>query len=274
MARQNVDNSHAVVEIFRENAGDMVQADQDLEAMVAAMNEITESSGKIAKIIKVIDEIAFQTNILALNAAVEAARAGENGKGFAVVADEVRNLAQRSAQAAKDTTTLIEESIGKASSGKSKVDQVATIMQRITANGERMTLLIDGIHQGSAEQSRGIAQIGQAITEIEKSTQTTAANSEESAATAEELSAQAETLKESIARLRTMVGAEAGSEMERASSPRRSEGRRFRLAPTQSYARPAVKNALLGHAGVVSLKSATSNRGVMGGSFEESFQEF
>jgi methyl-accepting chemotaxis protein len=275
MAQQNAEHSQTTAKLFADSAVSFQQANQNLGDMVAAMGEITESSSKIAKIIKVIDEIAFQTNILALNAAVEAARAGEHGMGFAVVAEEVRSLAQRSAQAAKDTATLIEESIAKASNGKDKVDQVATIIRVLSDGGDRIKTLIDGVSQGSKEQSSGIEQIGKAITEIEKITQTTAANSEESAATAEELSAQAEALKETIERLRTMVGADAGSGFERASSvPRRNGASKFRLASTQNYARPATRNALLAHAGVGSLKSAAAGRGATGGSFEDSFQEF
>src|SRR5579862_6160682 len=130
--------------------------------MVVAMGEINTQSGKISKIIKVIDENAFQTNILTLNAAVEAARAGEAGMGFAVVADEVRNLAQRCAQAAKDTAELIEESIAKSNGGQATVDQVATAIRSITVESAKVKTLVDEVNLGSQEQARGIEQISKA----------------------------------------------------------------------------------------------------------------
>jgi len=170
------------------------------------MAEINTQSDKISKIIKVIDEIAFQTNILALNAAVEAARAGEAGMGFAVVADEVRNLAQRCAQAAKDTTALIEESIAKSSGGKTKVDQVAATIHAVTSEASRIKELVEQVNQGSAEQARGLDQISKAISQMEQVTQSTAATAEESAAAAEELNAQSDTLRSVVNRLSAMIG--------------------------------------------------------------------
>jgi methyl-accepting chemotaxis protein/methyl-accepting chemotaxis protein-1 (serine sensor receptor) len=174
--------------------------------MVVAMSEIDASSGKIARIIKTIDGIAFQTNILALNAAVEAARAGQAGLGFAVVADEVRSLAQRSAQAARDTAILIEESIEKSQGGKSKVDSVAEAI-RATVKAERQVkLLVDEMNVGSQEQATGVEQISRAIAQMERITQDAAANAEESASAAEELTAQSETVRNIVGRLRVLVG--------------------------------------------------------------------
>jgi methyl-accepting chemotaxis protein len=179
---------------------------ESLEQMVIAMTEITASSGKISKIIKVIDEIAFQTNILALNAAVEAARAGEAGLGFAVVADEVRNLAQRCAQAAKDTADLIEDSVLKSNAGKVKVDQVAGAIRIVTEEAGKIKVLVDEISVGSQEQARGIEQISSAITQMDQVTQRAAASAEEGASAAEELTAQSESLKGVVAELLQMVG--------------------------------------------------------------------
>jgi methyl-accepting chemotaxis protein len=201
-------------------------ANRNLDEMVGSMKEINGSSEKIAKIIKVIDEIAFQTNILALNAAVEAARAGEAGMGFAVVADEVRNLAQRSAQAAKDTAALIEESIGTSKDGGAKLDLVAKSIQSITGSAAQVKTLVDQIDAGSNEQARGIEQIGGAVGQMEQVTQRNAANAEESAAASEELSSQANALKQIVGELRRVVGGQesrerAGHARVRAAKPSR-----------------------------------------------------
>ncbi len=205
MARKNTDNSRSTAELLAQSQEKVTLANRHLSDMVISMNEITESSGKISKIIKVIDEIAFQTNILALNAAVEAARAGEAGMGFAVVADEVRSLAQRSAQAAKDTATLIEDSIAKSSEGKGKVDQVASAIRAVTEDSARVKIMVDEVSFGSEEQSRGIDRIGSSITQMKQVTQTTAASAEQAAAAAQQLSAQSETMKDVVSRLQSMV---------------------------------------------------------------------
>jgi methyl-accepting chemotaxis protein/methyl-accepting chemotaxis protein-1 (serine sensor receptor) len=208
MARKNSENSRVAADLMGQSQVKFVETNHALNQSVVAMGEINTQSDKIAKIIKVIDEIAFQTNILALNAAVEAARAGEAGMGFAVVADEVRNLAQRCAQAAKDTSALIEDSIAKSNDGKVKVDQVATAIRSITEDANKVKTLVDEVNLGSEEQARGIDQIGKAITQMEQVTQKTAANAEQSAAAAEQLNAQSETLKDVVERLTGMVGAD------------------------------------------------------------------
>jgi methyl-accepting chemotaxis protein len=208
MARRAAENSRTTAEMVNASEVTFADANRSLGEMVAAMVGIVESSQQISTIIKVIDEIAFQTNLLALNAAIEAAHAGEAGLGFAVVADEVRNLAQRSAQAAKNTTTLIEDSIAKAGGGRVKVDQVGTSLRSITDEFIKIKDLIDEIQQGSIEQSRGVEQISHAITQMEQMTQRTAANSREGAASSAELNAQAESLQNVVDRLSIMVDGE------------------------------------------------------------------
>jgi len=205
MAARNTENARGAAGIVTQSTEKFATTNQALDDMVVSMNEINGSSQKISKIIKVIDEIAFQTNILALNAAVEAARAGEAGMGFAVVADEVRNLAQRCAQAARDTASLIEESIAKSNDGKSKVDRVAEAIRGVSAEAEQIKRLVDEVHLGSQEQARGLDQIGKAIAQMQGVGQTNAATAEESAAAAEELTAQSATLNHIGRRLQALV---------------------------------------------------------------------
>jgi methyl-accepting chemotaxis protein len=205
MTRKNAENSQSSAETMGETERLVHGANAALGDMVTSMTAIKESSDKVAKIIKTIDEIAFQTNILALNAAVEAARAGEAGMGFAVVADEVRALAQRSAQAAKDTATLIEESIARSHEGQRKVHVVTGAIESITASTGKVKSLVDEVSLASRQQSQGIDQVSQAIAQMEKVTQGTAATAEESAAASEELSAQAETSLNVVARLAALV---------------------------------------------------------------------
>jgi methyl-accepting chemotaxis protein/methyl-accepting chemotaxis protein-1 (serine sensor receptor) len=209
MATRNRENARAAAESVLLSERKFVEANRSLDSMVTAMHEINAQSEKISKIIHAIDEIAFQTNILALNAAVEAARAGEAGMGFAVVADEVRNLAQRSAQAARDTSSLIEESISKSKGGKARVDEVNSIMRTITTQAAQTKALVEQVSNGSDEQSRGLEQISSATVEMQRVTQTAASGSEECAAAAQQLSAQSATLREIVGQLSALVGSPA-----------------------------------------------------------------
>jgi methyl-accepting chemotaxis protein len=206
MASSNAENSKSAAVKMVEAAERSKEANRNLTEMTVSMDEIQASSHKISKIIKVIDQIAFQTNILALNAAVEAARAGEAGMGFAVVADEVRSLAHRSAQAAKDTAELIQESMAKTGAGKARLDHVAAAVQSLTGSASMVKTLVDEVELGSQEQARGIEQVAKAIAQLEQVTQATAAHAEESASAGEQLNAQAETLRTLVGELNDMVG--------------------------------------------------------------------
>jgi methyl-accepting chemotaxis protein/methyl-accepting chemotaxis protein-1 (serine sensor receptor) len=206
MTQTNADNSRRAAEVMSEVDHEVQTANQTLEQMKSSMAEINGSSEKIAKIIKVIDEISFQTNILALNAAVEAARAGDAGMGFAVVADEVRRLAQRCAQAAKDTAALIEESIGTSSEGSRKLNQVSDAVVRITGSANRVKQLVDELNTSSQEQARGVDHIATALTQLEQVTQQNAASAEESASVSSSMAKQSEVMRDVVDRLIDLVG--------------------------------------------------------------------
>ncbi len=205
MTRQNADNTRTAADEMEIVDLRVKDSNAALGEMVASMSGIRESSRKIAKTIKVIDDIAFQTNILALNAAVEAARAGEAGGGFAVVADEVRSLAHRSAQAARDTAPLIEEFIAKSNEGGSKLEHVAVIIGAITKSVSKVKALVDEVNRGSREQTRGMDQVAKAIHQMSQVTQSNAASSEQSAAASQQLAAQAESMNSIAQQLRLVV---------------------------------------------------------------------
>jgi methyl-accepting chemotaxis protein len=206
MTKRNAENAQKASELTKQTRAAADKGSADMQTMITAMDGIKTSGDETAKIIKTIDEIAFQTNILALNAAVEAARAGEAGMGFAVVADEVRNLAQRSAQAAKETAAKIEGSLSRAAQGVEISAKVAMSLDEITSKVRQVDELVAEVAGASREQTEGITQINIAVGQMDKVTQSNAANAEESAAAAEELNAQAETMKQSVSELQQLVG--------------------------------------------------------------------
>jgi len=206
MTRTNAANAQQANELAGQARAAAETGDQTMSQLNTAMSGINESSSQISKIIKVIEEIAFQTNLLALNAAVEAARAGEHGKGFAVVAEEVRNLAQRCAEAARNTTNLIEGSVTRAKEGTTVADTAGKVLQAIVGDVTQVADLLNGITRASDEQAQGVEQINTAVSQMDKVTQQNAAGAEESASAAEQLSAQAQTVKSMVGDLMALVG--------------------------------------------------------------------
>ena len=200
--KQNAVNAGQASQLAATARESAEKGNDQMKGMLSSMEAINESSANISKIIKVIDDIAFQTNILALNAAVEAARAGQHGKGFAVVAEEVRNLAARSAAAARETTDLIEGSIQKVQDGTRIAHATASALEEIVGGVEKAANLVVGIAEASNEQASGIAQINKGIEQVSQVVQNNSATAEESAAASEELSSQAELLKEMVSRFK------------------------------------------------------------------------
>jgi hypothetical protein len=253
MTRKNAASTTEAAALVTSVTTRVSESNAALAQMIASMAAIKDSSNRVAKIIKTIDEIAFQTNILALNAAVEAARAGEAGMGFAVVADEVRNLAQRSAQAARDTTGLIEESIARSTEGAANVEAVAGAIASITGSVASVQRIVDEVREASQQQTQGIDQVAQAITQMEKVTQTTAATAEENAAASEELNAQAETSMMVVERLETFVGGSNHIAPARTAAPPAPSGRAPRVVTIAPRRAPTANREI-----------PTSNTGTFG----------
>jgi methyl-accepting chemotaxis protein len=238
MAKQNAGNAGQAKAMMGEAKTVVDKANRQMGDLISAISEITRSSEETGKIIKTIDEIAFQTNLLALNAAVEAARAGEAGAGFAVVADEVRNLAMRSAEAAKNTSELIEKTIKAVQNGN---QLTAATQEAFKANAEiagKVNQLVDEIATASQEQAHGVGQINTAVVEMDKVTQRTAANAEESASASEELSAQAAQMRGYVEELMAVVGGSGAAATARTVAPAPAAAKRPGSGPVR---RPAVK---------------------------------
>ena len=230
MTRQNAENAVEANRMMVEEASENYKMiGERMKKMQKAMDEAVSSSEETAKIIKTIDEIAFQTNLLALNAAVEAARAGEAGAGFAVVADEVRNLAMRAAEAAKNTSNLIEVANKQINQSTQIYGEVAEAIDQNEQVGGKVAQLISDVAAASQEQQNGIEQVNKAINEMDKVTQKNAANAEESASSAEEMKSQAEKMKENVESLIALVGGSRNEKRKQASLPTKREETRKKL---------------------------------------------
>jgi ABC-type transporter Mla subunit MlaD len=201
MTKQNADHANQADALMKDANATIAKANSTMDRMTESMTIITQTGEETQKIVKTIDEIAFQTNLLALNAAVEAARAGEAGAGFAVVADEVRNLAMRAAEAAKNTSTLIEESVRQIKEGAELVDVTNKAFDEVAVQAEKVTHLVGEIAAASTEQAQGIDQVNTAVGEMDRVVQQNAATAEESASSSEEMNAQAEQMKSMVKEL-------------------------------------------------------------------------
>ncbi len=227
MTKQNAENAQQANTLSDEAKRSADSGSAAMEKMNTAIQDIQKSSDETAKIIKVIDEIAFQTNLLALNAAVEAARAGEAGKGFAVVAEEVRNLAMRSAEAAKNTSDMIQESVKNSNNGVEIAEEVGKSLGDIVTGISKTSDLVSEIAAASSEQAQGIEQVNTAVTQMDKVTQQNAANAEESASASEELSAQAESMNQIVNDLARLVGGSAADKASAGYGSSRSVGKKL-----------------------------------------------
>lgn len=232
VARQNAEGAGKAGELAKQSRQSADDGCSEMSAMDKGMHELKEASGDIAKIIKTIDEIAFQTNLLALNAAVEAARAGSEGAGFAVVAEEVRALAQRSAQAAKETETKIFAAIEKSENGVRLSGRVSQRLSEIGAKIRDLDALVSDVAAASGEQNKGVSQINDAVREMDRVVQSNAAGAEQSAAASEELSAQAADLEHLVAELERIAGAAGAVRSGRSDAPT-AGGAPRRAAPAQ-----------------------------------------
>jgi len=206
MTKQNAENATQADSLMKEANKVVEEANQAMANLTSSMEEISKASEETQKIIKTIDEIAFQTNLLALNAAVEAARAGEAGAGFAVVADEVRNLAMRTAEAAQDTTTLIEETVKKVMDGSTLLGHTNEAFDTVADSTAKVGELVAEIAAASKEQALGIEQVNRAVSDMDRVVQQNAANAEESASASQEMNAQAENMKGIVHELVALVG--------------------------------------------------------------------
>ena len=213
-----------------------------MDEMLKAMNEISENSRKISKIIKVIDDIAFQTNILALNAAVEAARAGDAGRGFAVVAEQVKSLAQKSAEAAKETADLMENAINSVSSGNNIADKVKKVSEKAQGVLGKVGAMMDEVTRASKEQLNGANQVNKAVSQINTIVENTAASSEETASAGEELLSQAEMLKGVVNKLNVMVKGRKGETA--AAEDKKGHDGTAGKKPEQSYPKTSKENGI------------------------------
>jgi methyl-accepting chemotaxis protein len=243
LTQQSAGNAEKVTELSRQSRQTAEAGAGEMRQLATAMQDIQVASKDIAKVIKTIDQIAFQTNILALNAAVEAARAGEAGQGFAVVADEVRSLAQRSASAAKDTAAMIEGTISKTALGAGISERAAHSLRQIVEQVRKVDELASAAATAAKEQSLGIRQLTQTVSQLDQGTQSNAAQAEEGASAAQELSAQAAVLEEAVAELMSLVEGKSAARRTATSGPATVAANTAKMATVKRALQPEVPAA-------------------------------
>ena len=234
MTKSNAANAAEADSVMQQTHGVVVEAGEAMEQTARAMSQIAESGNEISKIVKSIDEISFQTNLLALNAAVEAARAGEAGAGFAVVADEVRSLAMRAAEAAKNTQSLVEDTVKKMEMGSGFVSKTQDAFKRQADMAEKVASLITEIAAASGEQAQGIEQVNQAVSQMDAATQRNAANAEESASAGEQMRELSAHMKSYVKQLEVLVGGFDSPRAAASSGPAPGGARRALVRPPQA----------------------------------------
>jgi methyl-accepting chemotaxis protein len=272
MTRRNADNSLQADALMKEATDVVNRASVAMNGLTASIGEISSASLQTQKIIKTIDEIAFQTNLLALNAAVEAARAGEAGAGFAVVAEEVRNLAMRSADAARNTASMIEDTVKKVNEGIILLEQTNSAFVEVVASTTKVGELVGEIAGASDEQARGIEHINRAVTEMDKVTQQNAANAEESASASEELSAQSEQMMDFVNQLVELVNGEGHAISDKKSSGLIGSGSVIKRPMLSSYSHTGFFPARLSKA--VSLNTRERRSETVIHSDNDDFEDF
>jgi hypothetical protein len=241
MTQQNAENAERASQLMGSTRAMVLQGNRSVESTIQSMREMKESAEKVSKIIKTIEEIAFQTNLLALNAAVEAARAGEHGRGFAVVAEEVRNLAQRSALAAKDSTSLIEQNAQRVTAGVGVSEEAGKALSEIVNETSKVSNLVREIATASKEQSKGIGEVNLAVAQLDKVTQRNSANAEELSSSSEEMSAQSQVLRDMVVELNQVIAGGTDQDVVFHNGPREKAAERFPQRGVRSTkARPEV----------------------------------
>ncbi len=258
VTHKNNDNSRGTASLMNASMEVVGAAERTIREMSASMQEISASGEKITKVVKLIDDIAFQTKILSLNAAVEAARAGAAGAGFAVVAEQVGHLAQECAEAARSTAEMIDGTVAGVRAGSQKLVKAAEAIQEVVKHSSQVKVLVDEVHVGSQEQARGIDQVARAVTQMQEVTQKTASNAEEGAASGKELDGHAERLGKLVRRMHALVGSSDAQERNGGSSEFENESSEDMLAPSRTFQglRPNPNGRALSNLGrVVAAKS-------------------